>query len=60
MASMTLPAPRSQPEQGGRCVIGGIDTHRDLHMAAVIDSNGVELGIEAFATTRAGYRSLLR
>ena len=60
MASMTLPAPRSQPEQAGRCVIGGIDTHRDLHMAAVIDSNGEELGIEAFATTRAGYRSLLR
>ena len=60
MASMTLPALGSQPGKGGRCVIGGIDTHRDLHMAAVIDSNGVELGVEAFATSRAGYRSLLR
>ena len=60
MASMTLPAARPQPEQGGRCVVGGIDTHRDLHMAAVIDSNGVELGTEAFGTTRAGYRALLR
>ena len=41
-------------------MVGGIDTHRDLHMAAVIDSNGVELGTEAFGTTRAGYRALLR
>ena len=60
MASMTLPAPRSQVEPDRRCVIGGIDTHRDLHMAAVIDINGVELGVEAFPTTRAGYGRLLR
>jgi transposase len=29
-------------------------------MAAVIDSDGAELGTEAFSTTRAGYRALLR
>jgi transposase len=60
MASMTLPALRPQPDQDRRLVVGGIDTHRDLHVAAVIDGGGVELGTEAFSTTRAGYRALLR
>lgn len=41
-------------------VIGGIDTHKDLHVAAVIDGHGVVLGTESFSTTRAGYRALLR
>ena len=41
-------------------VTGGIDTHKDLHVAAVIDHNGVVLGAESFSTTRAGYRALLR
>jgi transposase len=43
-----------------RVVIGGIDTHKDLHVAAVIDTAGVLLGTEAFSTTRAGYRALTR
>ncbi len=43
-----------------RVVIGGIDIHKDLHVAAVIDSAGVMLGTEAFSTTRAGYRALTR
>jgi transposase len=41
-------------------VIGGIDTHKDLHVAAVLDTSGVVLGTEAFSTTRAGYRALTR
>lgn len=40
-------------------VIGGIDTHKDLHVAAVIDVEGTTLGTESFSTTRAGYRSLV-
>lgn len=40
-------------------VIGGIDTHKDLHMAAVVDAGGVVLGTQQFPTTRAGYRQLL-
>ena len=40
-------------------VIGGIDTHKDIHVAAVIDANGGLLGTEQFSTTRAGYRQLL-
>ncbi|MGW5466071.1 IS110 family transposase [Streptomyces sp. NPDC003996] len=40
-------------------VIGGIDTHTDLHQAAVIDTVGRHLATEAFATTPDGYRRLL-
>jgi transposase len=41
-------------------VIGGIDTHKDIHAAAVIDMRGALLGTELFSTTRAGYRALMR
>jgi transposase len=41
-------------------VIGGVATHKDLHFAAVVDVTGRVLGTRAFATTRAGYRSLVR
>jgi transposase len=41
-------------------VVGGIDNHKDLHFAAVVDVAGNVLGERAFATTRAGYRSLLK
>lgn len=40
-------------------VIGGIDTHTDLHQAAVIDTVGRHLATEAFATTPDGYRQML-
>ena len=40
-------------------VVGGVDTHKDVHGAAVIDLHGVVLGTEQFSTTRAGYRHLL-
>ena len=42
-------------------VVGGIDTHKDLHMAAVVDrDDGRLLETKDFSTTRAGYRALLR
>jgi transposase len=42
-------------------VVGGIDTHKDLHMAAVVDrDDGRLLATKEFSTTRAGYRALLR
>lgn len=41
-------------------VVGGIDTHKDLHVAAVIDRAELVLGAASFPTTRAGYRALLR
>ncbi|MBA4864251.1 IS110 family transposase [Streptomyces sp. PSKA54] len=40
-------------------VIGGIDTHTDLHQAAVIDSIGRHLATEQFETTPEGYQRLL-
>lgn len=41
-------------------VIGGVDTHQDLHTAAIISRDGAVLGTESFSTTRAGYRAMLR
>src|SRR5713226_1698236 len=40
-------------------VVGGGDTHKDLHMAAVVDEHARVLGSECFATTRHGYRQML-
>jgi transposase len=42
-----------------RCVVGGVDTHKDLHMAAVVDEQDRVLGTECFASTRQGYRQML-
>jgi transposase len=41
-----------------RPVVGGVDTHRDFNVAAVVDMNGGLLGVESFPTTAAGHRSL--
>ena len=43
-----------------RPVVGGVDTHKDLHVAAVLDAVGRLLGTQSFPTTRHGYRRLLR
>lgn len=37
-------------------VVGGVDTHKDLHVAAVVDQNNKVLGTQYFSTTRQGYR----
>ena len=42
-----------------RVVCGGVDTHVDFHVAAVLDHLGAGLGIESFETTEAGYCKLL-
>lgn len=42
-----------------RVVYGGVDTHKELHVAAVVDSGDAVLGTRSFSTTRAGYRALL-
>jgi transposase len=39
-------------------VIGGVDTHKDVHVAAVLDELGRLLDMESFAATPAGYRRL--
>jgi len=55
MASMP-----SQLDPVSRVVVGGVDTHKDLHVAAVVDTDAVVLGTESFSTTRAGYRAMVR
>ena len=43
----------------GRSVIGGVDTHKDLHVAAVVDEHDRVLGSRCFPTTRHGYKQML-
>ncbi len=50
MTTMTSPRP---------AVTGGVDTHRDAHVAAALDPVGGVLGTASFPTTAAGYRDLL-
>ena len=40
-------------------VVGGVDTHRDNHVAATIDSLGRLSGVATFPATGAGYGQLL-
>jgi len=42
-----------------RAVTAGVDTHAEVHVAAVVDHLGGVLGIEAFETTEAGYQRLV-
>ena len=37
-----------------RNVVGGVDTHADVHVAAAVDHNGGLLGIESFPADPAG------
>jgi len=39
-------------------VVGGVDTHADVHVAAAVDSNGGVLGVESFPTDTVGYEAL--
>ena len=41
-----------------RLIVGGVDTHRDVNVAAVVDMNGGLLGVESFPTTADGHRCL--
>ena len=48
--------PAARPDRG---VFAGVDTHKELHVAAVIDAGEAVLGTRSFSTTRAGYRAML-
>ena len=41
-------------------VVGGVDTHKDIHVVAVLDELGRLVAVASFPTTRHGYRRLLR
>ncbi|GJD59743.1 IS110 family transposase [Methylobacterium dankookense] len=49
----------SAEEAHERRVIGGVDTHKDLHVAAVVDGRDRVLATASFAATRQGYRQML-
>lgn len=55
MPTMTQLAPAPQTCR----VTAGVDTHKDTHTAAALDSTGRMLGHRAFPTTPAGYTALL-
>ena len=40
-------------------VVGGVDTHKDLHVAAVVDERDRVLASRCFPTTRHGYKQML-
>ena len=44
--------------EDGRVVFGGVDTHRDVHVAAVVDTLGRVLGSASFQADAAGYEQL--
>jgi transposase len=51
-------APAGSPSTDEEIILG-VDTHNDVHVAAVITVLGVLLGTRAFPTTGAGYKALL-
>jgi transposase len=50
----------TQPPADTRRVFGGVDTHKDVHVAAALDQLGRLLGAESFPTTADGFRQLSR
>ncbi|WP_413282512.1 IS110 family transposase [Vibrio sp. MA40-2] len=41
------------------CIVGGVDTHKDIHVAAVVNELNQVLSTESFPTTRHGYKKML-
>ncbi|HSS23013.1 MAG TPA: IS110 family transposase [Mycobacterium sp.] len=56
---MPQPIHHDQDDNAAGEVVLGVDTHKDLHAAAVINPLGVLLSSEIFPATAAGYRALL-
>lgn len=46
-------------EKTTRVIVGGVDTHKDLHVAAIVDEQDHVLGTQSFPATRQGYRQML-
>ena len=39
-------------------IVGGVDKHKDLQVAAVVDQNNKVLGTQYFSATRQGYSQM--
>ena len=59
MTSIPQPESSSQSDTGDYDVVLGVDTHKDIHVAAVLTAIGMVLASATFPTTGAGYRRLL-
>jgi transposase len=46
-------------ERSDRRIVGGVDTHKDLHVASVVDESDRVLASQCFATTRHGYKQMV-
>ena len=57
-ACRSQPSPTTTPATRDEVVLG-VDTHKDVHVAAVITALGALLDSRSFPTTTAGYRQLL-
>ncbi|MBT2510669.1 transposase, partial [Streptomyces sp. ISL-98] len=51
--------PRHHTTEPSEDVVLGVDTHKDVHVAAVITMTGALLDTRSFRTTQEGYRQLL-
>lgn len=58
MPSISHPPATSQGDTSPEVILG-VDTHKDIHVAAVISMHGALLGSRSFPTTAEGYRGLL-
>ena len=59
MSRMPQATKPNQTHTGSEEVIVGVDTHKEVHVAAVISVLGVPLGAASFPATAAGYGSCL-
>src|SRR5918912_4357713 len=59
MTSMPQPGEDDQNSSHAEEIILGVDTHKDLHVAAVLTALGVLRETKTFPATAAGYQALL-
>jgi transposase len=58
-SSMPQQHDAGQPGRDLDDVVVGVDTHKDIHVAAVVSAIGVLLGSQEFPTSQTGYQQLL-
>ena len=59
MSSISYPPSPSQHDTVGEVILG-VDTHKELHVAAVVSLHGALLGSQSFPTTAEGYQAMLQ
>jgi transposase len=59
MTSMSHPSSPGQQDTIGDVILG-VDTHKDVHVAAAVSIQGALLGSRSFPTTAEGYRVMLQ